>query len=544
MKMKNLAYLLLILTFSGCTKMKNVDLIIYNATVITVDSNFSTTESFAVKDGKIIATGSTKEILSKYESENKTDLKGKYVYPGFIDAHCHFYGYGTNLQRANLEGSKSFDEVILKLQAYYKNKKSEFISGRGWDQNLWNDKTFPTNDKLNELYPDKPAILIRIDGHAALVNDELLRRAGITSATKVEGGKIELKNGKPNGILIDNAVDLATSIISKPNKETIENYLLNAQVNCFAVGLTSVSDAGLDKNIVLEIDSLQKAGKLKMRIYAMLNPTEENLEQFVTKQPYITPFLTVRAIKLYADGALGSRGACLLKPYNDAEHNGFMVNTEAHFLKFCSIAYQHGFQVCAHAIGDSANRYILNIYASFLKGNNDHRWRVEHAQVVDKNDVDKFGKYSIIPSVQPTHATSDMYWAEKRLGPERIQNAYAYRTLLEQNGWIPSGSDFPVESINPLYGFYAAVYRKDHKGIPEKGFLVENALSRQQALQAMTIWAAKSNFEEKVKGSIESGKFADFVVVDNNLLECTEQELLKTNVLYTFVDGKMVYQKK
>lgn len=535
---------LIILTLTGCVKMENVDLIIYNATVFTVDSNFSKVESFAVKDGKILATGTSKEILAKYESKNKYDLKGKYVYPGFIDAHCHFYGYGTNLQRADLEGAKSFNEVISKLQDFYKTRKPDYISGRGWDQNLWADKSFPSNEKLNLLYPDKPVILIRIDGHAALVNNEVLKRAGITSRTKIDGGKIEIKNGKLTGILIDNAVDLVNSIIPKSTSTSIENALLVAQQKCFAVGLTTVSDAGLDKSVILEIDSLQKKGILKMRIYAMLNPTDENINFFVNKGPYLTPFLTVRSIKLYADGALGSRGACLLKPYNDIENQGFMVNKDEYFHKYCNLAYQHGFQVCTHAIGDSANRYVLHLYASYLKKSNDLRWRIEHAQVVDKADIDLFGKYNIIPSVQTTHATSDMRWAEQRLGPVRIKNAYAYNSLLKQNGWMPNGSDFPVESINPLFGFYAAFCRQDHNGFPQAGFQMENAISRTEALKAMTIWAAKSNFQEKLNGSIEKGKNADFVILDKDILECPERDLLTLQISSTYINGEKVYEKK
>ena len=524
--------------------MENVDLIVYNATVFTVDSNLSVKESFAVKDGKILAIGTTKEILAKYDSKRKYDLQGKFIYPGFIDAHCHFYGYGSNLQRADLEGTKSFDEVLDKLTDFYKNRKTEYISGRGWDQNLWIDKSFPSNEKLNQLYPDKPVILIRIDGHAALVNDIALKRAGITKSSQIFGGKIEIKNGKLTGILLDNAIDLVTAIIPKPNRDAIENSLLAAQQNCFAVGLTTVSDAGLDKNLVLEIDSLQKAGKLKMRIYAMLNPTDENMEYFVKKGPYCSPSLTVRSIKLYADGALGSRGACLLQNYNDADNQGFMVNKDDYFQKYCNLAYQNGYQVCTHAIGDSANRYILHLYATYLKKSNDLRWRIEHAQVVEKANVSMFGKYNIIPSVQTTHATSDMYWAEQRLGPLRIKNAYAYKSLMEQNGFYANGSDFPVESINPLNGFYAAVFRTDTKGYPQGGFQIENAVSPIQALQAMTIWAATSNFEDKIKGSIENGKYADFVILDKNILECSAQDLLKTQVLKTFVNGEIVYEKQ
>lgn len=542
--MRLLSFLILFSTFSGCTKMENVDLIIYNATVFTVDSNLSVKESFAVKDGKILAIGTTKEILAKYDSKRKYDLQGKFIYPGFIDAHCHFYGYGSNLQRADLEGTKSFDEVIDKLTDFYKNRKTEYISGRGWDQNLWIEKSFPSNEKLNQLYPDKPVILIRIDGHAALVNDIALKRAGITKSSQIYGGKIEIKNGKLTGILLDNAIDLVTAIIPKPNRDAIENSLLAAQQNCFAVGLTTVSDAGLDKTLVIEIDSLQKAGKLKMRIYAMLNPTDENMEYFVKKGPYCSPSLTVRSIKLYADGALGSRGACLLQNYNDADNQGFMVNNDDYFKKYCNLAYQNGYQICTHAIGDSANRYVLHLYTTYLKKSNDLRWRIEHAQVVEKSDVSLFGKYNIIPSVQTTHATSDMYWAEQRLGPLRIKNAYSYKSLMEQNGFYANGSDFPVESINPLNGFFAAVFRTDSKGYPQGGFQIENAVSPIQALQAMTIWAATTNFEDKIKGSIENGKYADFVILDKNILECSAQDLLKTQVLKTFVNGEIVYEKQ
>lgn len=276
----------------------------------------------------------------------------------------------------------------------------------------------------------------------------------------------------------------------------------------------------------------------------MLNPTEENTSYFITKGPYITPGLVVRSIKLYADGALGSRGACLLQQYSDDDQSGFMVNNSDYFNKYCALAKKHNYQVCTHAIGDSANRYILHLYATYLQNSNDLRWRIEHAQVVDKEDIGMFGKYNIIPSVQTTHATSDMYWAEKRLGPVRVKNAYSYKSLLEQNGWLPNGSDFPVESINPLYGYYSAIFRKDHKGFPEGGFQMENSINRIQALKAMTIWAAKSNFMENSVGSIEKGKFADFVVLDKNILECPEKDLLGLQVLQTFINGEQVFIKK
>jgi len=306
-----------------------------------------------------------------------------------------------------------------------------------------------------------------------------------------------------------------------------------------------VADAGLSKSLVLLMDKMQKNQSLKIRIYAMLEPSAENIEYFVKKGVYETPRLHVCSIKIYADGALGSRGGCLLKPYSDDPDNyGLIVESPEKLSKIIAIAYQYGYQVNTHAIGDSANRMMLDLYAGFLKQPNERRWRIEHVQCVDPADFAKFKQYSIIPSVQPTHATSDMYWAEERLGPVRIKYAYAYKSLMVQNGWFANGSDFPVESINPLYGFYAAVYRKDHKGYPQDGFQKENAVTRMQALQAMTIWAAKSDFEEKYKGSIEKGKYADFVVLDNDLLKCTEQDLLKIHVLLTYINGELVYEKK
>ncbi len=521
---------------------KQVDLIIYNAKVYTIDSNFTVQESFAVKNGKFVAVGSSDEVLAKYDAKNKIDLKGKAVYPGFYDAHCHFYSYGLSLQNVDLRGTKSFDEVIEKVKEFSATHKTGWLLGRAWDQNDWEVKEFPVNTKLNELFPDKPVVLKRVDGHALIANNAALKIAGITADTKVEGGKVILKNGKPTGVLIDNAMELMYQAIPKENKQIAGQALLDAQKNCFAVGLTSVDDAGLDKSTILLIDELQKAGKLKMRIYAMLNPTKENADYFITKGIYKTDYLNVRSIKLYADGALGSRGACLLHPYHDDPGNyGFLISGIDFLDSISALAYQNGYQINTHAIGDSANRVMLHLYAKYLKGKNDRRWRIEHAQVIASEDFKLFNEYSIVPSVQPTHATSDMYWAEDRLGSERIKYAYAYKDLLEQNGWIAAGSDFPVEEINPLFGFYAAVVRKDQKGFPENGFETENAISRKDALKAMTIWAAKSNFEEEERGSIESGKFADFVITEDDLLTAPDDLLYKIKVINTYINGEEVY---
>ena len=540
----NLAAILFFAVLASCRPMKEADLIITNAKIYTVDRNFSIAEAMAVKNGKILATGSEDDILSTYDAPVVNDLSGLPVYPGFIDAHCHFYGYGTNLiGSADFTGTGSFDEVLELVKQHRKKYPDAYwIEGRGWDQNDWEVQEFPDNRELNRLFPDNPVILTRIDGHAALVNDKAMEIAGITSQTKVDGGEILLKNGKPTGILIDNAIDLVREKIPAPDARQVSHALLAAQEKCFAAGLTGVYDAGLDKQVIDVIDSLDKQERLKIRMYVMLSPTEENFRAFVDKGIYKTDRLDVRSIKLYADGALGSRGAKLIQDYSDDPgNNGLLLRTPESFREIIRMAYEKGFQVNTHAIGDSANRMVLTLYGEALKGKNDRRWRIEHAQVIAPGDFGLFAKYGIVPSVQPTHATSDMYWAGERLGPERIKGAYAYRRLLKQLGWIPLGTDFPVENINPLYTFYAAVARKDLKGRPEGGFQPENALTREEALRGMTVWAAKSGFEEDEKGSLEPGKFADFVVLDKDIMQIPENELPAVKVLKTVVGGEEVF---
>ncbi len=524
------------------TNKKKVDMIVHNALIYSVNSDFQKFESFAVKNGKFIDVGQSKDILEKYQSKNEIDMHGKTIFPGFFDAHCHFYGYGQNLQKADLRGTKSFDEVIQKVKEFSEKHDVKWVLGRGWDQNDWEIKKFPVNTRLNELFPNTPVVLTRVDGHAILANEEALKRSGITTETKVKGGKFLVQKSKLTGVLIDNAQNKIYQAIPPLNKAIKTNALLAAQKACFAVGLTTVDDAGLSKETVLLIDELQKTGSLKIRVYAMLNPSKENVEHFIEKGTYKTDLLNVRSVKLYADGALGSRGACLIHPYSDDLGNtGFLISGIDFLDRFCKLAYENNYQINTHAIGDSANRVMLNLYSKYLKKENNKRWRVEHAQVISFEDFNLFSKFSIIPSVQPTHATSDMYWAEDRLGSERVKYAYAYKKLLELIGWIAAGSDFPVEDINPLYGFYAAVARQDQKAWPENGFQMENAISREQALKAMTIWAAKSNFEEKEKGSIEIGKFADFVVTDEDIMEIEIHEIPKVKVLETYIAGEKVY---
>ncbi|MGZ4117870.1 MAG: amidohydrolase, partial [Bacteroidia bacterium] len=473
---------------------------------------------------------------------------------GLIDSHCHFYGYGKGLQELNLVGTKSFDEVIHKVVEY---SHSGWIIGRGWDQNDWAVKEYPNKKILDSLFPETPVFLQRVDGHAALVNNAALKKAAITIDSKISGGIIEVKNNKLTGILIDNAVDLVKNIIPKPSKEEIKNSLLTAQKNCFAVGLTTVDDAGLEKNIIDNMDELQKSGELKMRIYAMLTDNKENFDFYLKSGPYKTDRLDVRSFKFYADGALGSRGACLLKPYADKpEQRGFLLSKPEHFDSAAVKLINSGFQMNTHCIGDSAVSMICSIYQKEINKRLElesqipsvvkTRWRIEHFQVITPSDLlylDTKNSY-IIPSVQPTHATSDMYWAKDRLGPERIKYAYAYNDLLKAAGMLALGTDFPVEDINPMYTFYAAVARKDLKGYPDGGFQPENALSRENTLCGMTIWGAYANFEEKEKGSIEAGKFADFVILDYDIMKCEIDQVPKTKVVYTFVNGEKVFEKK
>lgn len=510
-----------------------------NASVFDAFSLEMVETSFVVEDGIIVEIGDFEDLSEKFDNAEIIDLNNQYVYPGFNDAHCHFYGYATNLaQYCDLKETQSFDEVIDRLIEYNEKYNPDFLCGRGWDQNDWEQKEMPDWNRLNEVFTDKPVCLIRIDGHAALANKKAFEFAEITPKTSVEGGEIRVVNKKCTGLLIDNAMSLVRSLIPKPNQQQIVDALLMAQDSCFKYGLTSLTDAGLDKDQIVLIDSLQKKGDLKIRINVMMSPSEENFE-FFENEFEETEKLKISSVKIYADGALGSRGACLLDDYSDdSENKGFIIENIDYYREICQYAYDNNLQVCTHCIGDSANHLMLDIYSEFLKGKNDRRWRIEHAQVVNEADMDKFGKYSIIPSIQSTHATSDMYWAETRLGSDRINDAYQTRQLLEQNGWIANGTDFPIERIPPLETFYAAVFRQDKDLFPNDGFLPSQILSREEAILSITYWPAKASFDEKLKGKIEVGMYADFVVLDKNLLECTQKEILETKVQELWLNGE------
>ncbi len=466
-----------------------------------------------------------------------------YIYQGFIDAHAHFVRYGQSLFTAALYGSTSFEEVVQRVKQFADAHPGQaWILGRGWDQNKFPGKAFPDNTLLNQLFPSTPVVLGRVDGHAVIANARALELAGVKPGQTLEGGTVETKNGRLTGILIDNAQHLVNSKVPEPSAADWDRMLDAGQKKCFAQGLTTVTDCGLDRVDVERLDSLQKAGKLKMRVYVMLSDTRENLSYYLPKGPYKTDLLYVKGVKAYADGALGSRGACLLQPYDDKPGwRGFLLRNPLHYDSLAAAVIGTDFQLCTHAIGDSANRMILQVYNKYLKGKNDRRWRIEHAQVIDSADLGLFGAASVIPSVQPTHATSDMYWAGERLGPVRIKGAYAFKQLLQQNGWIPLGTDFPVEDISPFKTFLAAVFRVDAKGFPAGGFQPENALTREEAIKGMTIWAAKADNLEKEIGSLEPGKKADFVILDKDLMEIPAAAILQTKAMATYSSGRKVY---
>lgn len=537
--------LILLFIMTSCTQKEKVDLIVSGGSVYTVDKEFTVAEAFAVKDGKIVAVGSTQKILDKYDSENLIDAEGKFVYPGFNDAHCHFNGYAVNLmQYADLRGTKSPEEIYKLLKEHHDKFGGEWILGRSWDQNDWEDTSFPDKSKLDELFPEIPVYLVRVDGHAGWCNSKAMDLAGISADTKVQGGEVLVKNGEPSGVLIDNAMGFVNMLIPGITQDQQEKGLLEAQNNCFAAGLTSVTDCGLDKATILLMDEMQKAGNLKIRVNAMLNPTQENFDFFVKKgKAYKTDRLLVNTIKIYADGALGSRGALLMDNYSDDKgNNGLQIETQDYYDMICQLAYDNNFVVATHAIGDGGNRLMLDTYGKFLKGKNDRRWRIEHSQIINPDDFKKFAEFSIVPSIQPTHCTSDMPWAEDRLGPERTKSAYAYQTLLQQNGWLPAGTDFPVENIYPLYTFYSAVFRTDHEGWPEGGWHKDEGLTREQTLRAMTSWAAKSSFEEDEKGQLVPGMWADFVILDTDLMKAKPTEVLNTKILSTWSAGEKVFE--
>ena len=529
---------LLSVTLFSCNQKQEADIIVKNAKVYTVNNDFASAESFAIKDGKFLAVGTTEEIEQKYNATNIVDAKGETVYPGFIDGHCHFYRFGLQLQKVDVTGTSSYEEVLQKLVDFQKEKNVSFITGRGWDQNDWEVKEFPTKEKLDSIFPNIPVAITRVDGHAMLVNQKAMDIAGITETSTVEGGEFIKENGKLTGVLIDNAMDFIKT--PTPSKKEQIQALKEAEKINFSYGLTTVVDAGLDKETIELIDSLQQAGVLKIRVYAMVSATQPNLDYYIKKGIIKTDRLNVRSFKVYGDGALGSRGAAMKKPYSDRDnHFGALIFSPERYKEIAKQIADSEYQMNTHAIGDSANYLMLKTYQDVLNGQTDRRWRIEHAQIVDQPDFDLFK--NVIPSIQPTHATSDMYWAEDRVGKERIKGGYAFKKLLNVYGKVALGTDYPVEKVSPFLTFYAAVARKDLNNYPENGYQMENALTREETLKGMTIWNAYANFEENEKGSIEVGKMADFIILNQDIMNVDIHKVPTSKVTATYVNGEKVH---
>lgn len=529
---------LLSLFLVACKPKEQANLIIVDAKIITLDSALSNADAMVIGNGRVLAVGSAKELLTRYQVDSQMSYKGKFIYPGIVDAHCHFYGLGMFLQMADLSGTKSFDEAVDRCMKFYSKQTKNYLLGRGWDQNNWPGGAYPSNVALNNAFPDIPVLLKRVDGHAAIANDYALKLAGLSVDTKVDGGELLIEKGKLSGVLIDNAVDLVERIMPKPNHREKVRALLDAEKYCFSYGITSVTDAGLDNEIIFLIDSLQQCGDLKIRVNAMVSLTPENLSYWLQRGIYQTDRLQVNSFKMYGDGALGSRGACLLEPYSDMpNHIGFLLTPAAEMEKYIEQIARSPFQLNTHAIGDSTNRLLLKLYGRYIGNLPDRRWRIEHAQVLNPADFPMFARYGIVPSVQPTHATSDMFWAAERLGSNRLKGAYAYQTLLKQLGWLPLGTDFPVEAVSPFFTFVAAVQRTNAEGKPAGGFQMDDALSREQALRGITQWGARAAFQENKMGTLLPGTYADFVVLDVNLLEENMETIRNLKAAHTFVNG-------
>lgn len=529
---------MLFLTLS-CTRKEQVDKLLYNATFYTLDSLQPKASVIAIKDQRIVAVGQ-QSLLDRFEANERIDLEGAFAYPGLIDAHCHFYQLGLNESRLSLIGTQSFEEIVDRIKNFDAQYTPSVLYAWGWDQNDWPIAEFPVNTLLNELFPDRPVVLRRIDGHAYLVNDYALNLAGITVHTEVEGGAILKKANRLTGILIDGPMRLVDESLPEMDRDSQVRALLAAQQITFENGLTTVNDAGLSRSVIELIDSLHQTGDLKMRVYAMVSASKEQLDYYLDRGIIKTPRLNVRSFKVYADGALGSRGAALKEPYtDDHEHYGALVTPLEEMQSIAERLAKSDFQMNTHAIGDSANYFVLDLYERVLSNPAKVRWRIEHAQVVDEADFDRFAQ-GIIPSVQPTHATSDMYWAEDRLGAERIKGAYAFQTLLRRSKMLALGTDFPVEQVSPLLTFYAAVARQDLSGFPSRGYFAEQALTREQALKGMTTWAAYSNFEEHEKGMLKPSYYADITVLSQDIMSIDLSEIPKVAVKSVFLAGERV----
>lgn len=539
--MRYILFFLVGLIGFSCMKGQSVDLVIHNAKIHTMDDKNSVVQAIAIRDGKVIEVGPDRQIMNKYSADEYIDAEGKDIFPGFADAHGHLMSLARQKLSVNLVGTASLEELIVRVEKYEQRKERSVIVGGGWDQSLWNSKELPTNKLLNEKFPNKPVVLYRIDGHAVLANDAALKKYGVTESSQVEGGAI-LKNadGSLSGILLDNAISLISNRLPDFPDHELAQALLEIQQELYGYGITDVHEAGLTPHDFKLIRRLVKDNKLTIGIYGMLYPEKENAD-FAKKHGFLKEKnLLVRSFKVIGDGALGSRGALLKQPYSDDPHNhGLLTTSLADMKRYSSLAELTGYQLNIHAIGDSTNRLVLELIEAYSKKNPDHRWRIEHAQVLDPKDFDLLESSGAFPSVQPTHAVSDQRWAESRLGKTRLKGAYAYNTLLMKAGMLAIGTDFPVESTNPFLTIHAAVNRKNAENNPIEGFLPQEALTEEACLRGMTIWAAFASFQEGTKGSLEKGKEANLVILESPFVSKGSYNPNFSN--RTFVKGKVVF---
>jgi predicted amidohydrolase YtcJ len=530
------------------------DLIVVNARIYTVDNARPMASAMAVRNGRVVFVGSDAEARTLAGAATRIlDVQGRTVIPGMVDAHVHLLGLATSLRNVHLAGASSYDEVIRRVVERTRTMNpGEWVEGRGWDQNLWPETNFPTHEALSRATPANPVVLTRIDGHALLANAMAMRLSGVTAATKdPAGGKIlRLPNGDPSGVFVDNAKSLIDDRVPSASEATMRDATVAAIAETSRWGLTGIHDAGEPRRAIEMFESLARAGRFNIRNYVMISDNDKDIAYYTSRGPQSGLYngrIWIRAIKTYADGALGSRGAALLAPYADDPGNtGLLLTPPAHLEKVAEIGLRSGFQVNTHAIGDRGNRVALDAFETALKAvpTADHRFRIEHAQIISPEDIPRFARLGVIPSMQASHQTSDMRWAEVRVGPRRIRGAYAWRSLLNTGVVIPDGSDFPVEEVNPIISFHSAVTRQDATNWPPGGWYPEQVMTREEALRAMTIWPAYAAFQEKELGSLSPGKYADFVVLDRDIMQVPATEILQTRVISTYLGGTSVYEMK
>jgi predicted amidohydrolase YtcJ len=528
------------------------EVIVTNARIYTVDDAHPLAQAMAMRGGRVVFVGDTRGALTLRGPQTRVvDLDGRTVIPGMVDAHGHLLGLGGALRTVDLTGTTSYEQVIERVAKRARELPAgTWIVGRGWDQNDWGDTRFPTHDALTRAVPNHPVYVTRVDGHAGLANAAAMKAAGLSAQTKdpVGGHSERDAAGNPSGVFVDNAQGLVERVIPEPSREENRAALRGAVAELHRWGLVGVHDAGESRATIELMEDMAQKGQLDLRTYVMIGDDSAAVAYYLARGPKSALYdgrLWERSIKLYADGALGSRGAALLEPYaDDAKNNGLLVSAPPHIQDVATRALKAGFQVNTHAIGDRGNRLVLDAYEKALAAVPvaDHRFRIEHAQILHHDDIPRFSSLGVIPSMQASHQTSDMYWATTRLGPTRVLGAYAWRSLIDAGSVVPNGSDFPVENVNPLISFHAAVSRQDAANWPAGGWLPEQRMTRDEALKSMTIWPAYAAFQEKEMGSLTPGKYADFVVLDRDIMQVPPSEILATRVLSTWMGGKIVYE--